>query len=91
MTQRHFHPPNEQMPATDQIQLDLPCLSFNEQESRLAPWALLWTACIIFLSPVSVTVPAQVVDDILDITKSTEELGKTAGKDIAQDKATYPK
>ncbi|GJP38918.1 hypothetical protein CLOM_g23330 [Closterium sp. NIES-68] len=33
----------------------------------------------------------QVVDDILDVTKSTEELGKTAGKDLAQDKATYPK
>ncbi|CAI7878693.1 unnamed protein product [Closterium sp. NIES-54] len=33
----------------------------------------------------------QVVDDILDVTKSTEELGKTAGKDLAQDKTTYPK
>ncbi|KAF8378610.1 hypothetical protein HHK36_029958 [Tetracentron sinense] len=33
----------------------------------------------------------QVVDDILDITKSSEELGKTAGKDLAADKATYPK
>ncbi|KAF6143954.1 hypothetical protein GIB67_017562 [Kingdonia uniflora] len=33
----------------------------------------------------------QVVDDILDITKSSEELGKTAGKDLVSDKATYPK
>nr|XP_008381504.2 geranylgeranyl pyrophosphate synthase 7, chloroplastic-like [Malus domestica] len=33
----------------------------------------------------------QVVDDILDVTKSSEELGKTAGKDLASDKATYPK
>ncbi|XP_030517068.2 geranylgeranyl pyrophosphate synthase 7, chloroplastic-like [Rhodamnia argentea] len=33
----------------------------------------------------------QVVDDILDVTKSTRELGKTAGKDLASDKATYPK
>ncbi|KAJ8761243.1 hypothetical protein K2173_001299 [Erythroxylum novogranatense] len=33
----------------------------------------------------------QVVDDILDVTKSSEELGKTAGKDLATDKATYPK
>ncbi|KAJ7964492.1 Geranylgeranyl pyrophosphate synthase [Quillaja saponaria] len=33
----------------------------------------------------------QVVDDILDITKSSDELGKTAGKDLATDKATYPK
>ncbi|XP_077242892.1 geranylgeranyl pyrophosphate synthase 7, chloroplastic-like [Tasmannia lanceolata] len=33
----------------------------------------------------------QVVDDILDVTKSTQELGKTAGKDLVTDKATYPK
>ena len=33
----------------------------------------------------------QVVDDILDVTKSTQELGKTAGKDLAADKITYPK
>ncbi|XP_057971086.1 geranylgeranyl pyrophosphate synthase 7, chloroplastic-like [Malania oleifera] len=33
----------------------------------------------------------QVVDDVLDMTKSSEELGKTAGKDLAKDKATYPK
>ena len=32
----------------------------------------------------------QVVDDILDITQSTEVLGKTAGKDLLSDKATYP-
>lgn len=33
----------------------------------------------------------QVVDDILDVTKSSAELGKTAGKDMLADKATYPK
>ncbi len=33
----------------------------------------------------------QIVDDILDITASTETLGKTAGKDIAAQKVTYPK
>ncbi|KAF9616768.1 hypothetical protein IFM89_032321 [Coptis chinensis] len=33
----------------------------------------------------------QVVDDILDVTKSSEELGKTTGKDLESDKATYPK
>lgn len=33
----------------------------------------------------------QVIDDILDITKTTEELGKTAAKDLNTDKATYPK
>ena len=32
----------------------------------------------------------QVVDDILDITATTEELGKTAGKDLASAKTTYP-
>lgn len=32
----------------------------------------------------------QVVDDILDITQPTETLGKTSGKDIAANKATYP-
>ena len=33
----------------------------------------------------------QIVDDILDVTATTEELGKTAGKDISAQKATYPK
>lgn len=33
----------------------------------------------------------QVVDDILGVTKSSEEIGKTAGKDLLSDKATYPK
>jgi geranylgeranyl diphosphate synthase type II len=32
----------------------------------------------------------QIVDDILDITQSSEKLGKTAGKDVAAQKATYP-
>lgn len=32
----------------------------------------------------------QVIDDLLDITQTTEQLGKTAGKDIEQDKLTYP-
>jgi geranylgeranyl diphosphate synthase type II len=32
----------------------------------------------------------QVIDDILDVTQSTEVLGKTAGKDVAAQKATYP-
>ncbi|MEX1116774.1 MAG: polyprenyl synthetase family protein [Akkermansiaceae bacterium] len=32
----------------------------------------------------------QVIDDILDVTQSTEVLGKTAGKDEAVDKSTYP-
>lgn len=32
----------------------------------------------------------QVIDDILDVTQSSEKLGKTAGKDSAVQKATYP-
>ncbi len=32
----------------------------------------------------------QVVDDILDVTRSSAQLGKTAGKDLASEKATYP-
>jgi geranylgeranyl diphosphate synthase, type II len=32
----------------------------------------------------------QVTDDILDVTESSAALGKTAGKDQAQQKATYP-
>jgi len=32
----------------------------------------------------------QVIDDILDVTQTTESLGKTAGKDEAVNKATYP-
>ena len=32
----------------------------------------------------------QIVDDILDITATDEQLGKTAGKDLAAQKATYP-
>ena len=33
----------------------------------------------------------QVIDDILDVTQTTEQLGKTAGKDVAVMKTTYPK
>ena len=32
----------------------------------------------------------QIIDDILDITATSEELGKTAGKDLAAQKVTYP-
>ncbi|HEX6497046.1 MAG TPA: farnesyl diphosphate synthase [Acidobacteriaceae bacterium] len=32
----------------------------------------------------------QIVDDVLDMTQSSEELGKTAGKDTATVKATWP-
>jgi geranylgeranyl diphosphate synthase, type II len=32
----------------------------------------------------------QVIDDILDVTQTTEKLGKSAGKDVAAAKATFP-
>lgn len=32
----------------------------------------------------------QIVDDVLDVTQSSEQLGKTAGKDTAAEKTTYP-
>ncbi len=32
----------------------------------------------------------QITDDLLDVTQTTETLGKTAGKDSAAEKATYP-
>jgi len=32
----------------------------------------------------------QVIDDILDVTQTSEQLGKTAGKDVKAQKATYP-
>ncbi len=33
----------------------------------------------------------QVIDDILDVTQTSEQLGKTAGKDLTAQKATYPR
>jgi len=38
----------------------------------------------------SVGLMFQVVDDVLDVTQTTEHLGKTAGKDVDQQKLTYP-
>jgi len=32
----------------------------------------------------------QVIDDILDVTQTSERLGKSAGKDEATEKSTYP-
>src|SRR3954447_19270714 len=32
----------------------------------------------------------QIADDILDVTQTSEQLGKTAGKDVKADKARYP-
>lgn len=32
----------------------------------------------------------QIIDDILDVTQTSEKLGKSAGKDAASEKSTYP-
>jgi geranylgeranyl diphosphate synthase type II len=32
----------------------------------------------------------QIIDDVLDVTQTSEQLGKTAGKDTAAEKVTYP-
>jgi geranylgeranyl diphosphate synthase, type II len=38
----------------------------------------------------SVGLAFQIIDDVLDLTQTSEQLGKTAGKDAAAEKATYP-
>jgi geranylgeranyl diphosphate synthase, type II len=38
----------------------------------------------------SIGLAFQIVDDVLDITQTSEQLGKTAGKDTAAEKTTYP-
>jgi geranylgeranyl diphosphate synthase type II len=38
----------------------------------------------------SVGLAFQIVDDVLDVTQTSEQLGKTAGKDKAAEKVTYP-
>ena len=38
----------------------------------------------------SIGLAFQIVDDVLDLTQTSEQLGKTAGKDMAAEKVTYP-
>jgi len=38
----------------------------------------------------SIGLAFQIVDDVLDVTQTSEQLGKTAGKDMAAEKTTYP-
>jgi geranylgeranyl diphosphate synthase type II len=50
----------------------------QEEEGRLSRYAQ------------NIGLAFQIIDDILDITATQEELGKTAGKDLRAQKATYP-
>ena len=38
----------------------------------------------------SVGLAFQIADDVLDVTATTDQLGKTAGRDVALQKSTYP-
>jgi len=38
----------------------------------------------------SIGLAFQIVDDVLDVTQTSEQLGKTAGKDTTAEKTTYP-
>ena len=49
--------------------------------------AVSWTALSDFGSAIGLAF--QIVDDILDVTQASSTLGKTAGKDVDQDKPTY--
>lgn len=61
--------------------LRLGAMSANATESRL-------TAITDFGQNLGLAF--QVIDDILDVTQTTEKLGKTAGKDVTAVKATFP-
>lgn len=68
----------------------LGCFSRKNQATKLL-WSRTLEGTNISLIQVRLYLLAQVMDDILDVTKSSEELGKTAGKDVPAGKATYPK
>ena len=56
------------------------CGGANEEEvKRLSTFAM------------NIGLAFQIIDDILDVTADSATLGKTAGKDLVADKATYPK
>ena len=59
----------------------LGAMSANATPARLESLSLFGTA---------LGLAFQVIDDILDVTQSSETLGKSAGKDVTAEKATYP-
>ena len=54
----------------------------------MAPSATAWESLADYGAAIGLAF--QVVDDILDATQESETLGKTAGKDTASQKVTYP-
>ncbi len=58
----------------------LPGYLFGDTDSRLALWESFGQKLGLLF---------QIVDDILDVTRSREELGKSAAKDVDQNKMTY--
>ena len=65
------------------------CLSTNEGAARVACSAQDTIARLRTFGE-KAGLAFQIVDDILDVTQTSEQLGKTAGKDTASDKATWP-
>ena len=59
----------------------------RRRASWAAPARTSWRGCARYASAIGLAF--QVVDDVLDATEGAEQLGKTAGKDAAADKATY--
>lgn len=65
------------------------CLSTNERTARLACSAQDTIARLRTFGE-NAGLAFQIIDDVLDMTQTSAELGKTAGKDAASDKATWP-
>merc|ERR1711976_674287 len=54
-------------------------------------WRFCFRNCKIAIYARSIGLAFQVIDHVLDLTQTTESLGKTAGKDIDAEKTTFPK
>ncbi|HEY4010842.1 MAG TPA: farnesyl diphosphate synthase [Acidobacteriaceae bacterium] len=65
------------------------CLSSSEGTARLACTAQDTIARLRTFGE-KAGLAFQIIDDVLDMTQTSAELGKTAGKDTASDKATWP-
>ncbi|BBH53610.1 polyprenyl synthetase family protein [Fluviispira sanaruensis] len=62
----------------------------SAQKLEINPTQFLEMRSLIREAGIRIGLAFQIIDDILDMTKSSAELGKTAGKDEAQDKMTAP-